>query len=146
MLQSGDGRKQVSMKHKRAKLLTPFGLALLAFSLIYIGAEALFNMRLVDIAGSVKSNPDEIRDLQHFGRAVSGYGFALLTLGAFAGSGFRFKERKYWVLFVALTAVSLIPFLFKFSEALFGVIKGVSHELHAEPWDLQLALLPFMGI
>ncbi|MEZ0225358.1 MAG: hypothetical protein ACAH83_12455 [Alphaproteobacteria bacterium] len=119
---------------------------MLVLSLGYIGAEALFNMQLVDIAGSVKSNPDEIRDLQHFGRAVSGYGFSLLTLGAFAGAGFRLKGRRQWVMFGALSTVALLPFLFKFQDTIFGIFKGISDSLHAEPWDVQLSMLPFLGI
>ncbi|TAL40082.1 MAG: hypothetical protein EPN97_01095 [Alphaproteobacteria bacterium] len=140
-----DGSR-ISKHGKKVRLFTPFGLLLLALSLGYIGAEALFNMRLVDIAGSVKSNPDEIRDLQHFGRAVSGYGFSLLALGAFAGAGFKMKGRREWAMFFTLTAFGFVPFVFKFQDTIFGIFKGVSDSLHEEQWDTQMSMLPFMGL
>jgi hypothetical protein len=138
--------KKVPKHSKKARLFTASGLLLLALSLGYIGAEALFNMRLVDIAGSVKSDPAEIRDLQHFGRAVSGYGFALLALGAFAATGFRIKGRREWTIFFTLTAFGFVPFVFKFQDTIFGIFKGVSDSLHEEHWDTQLSMLPFMGL
>lgn len=140
-----DGSK-FSTHSKKERLFTPFGLLLLALSLAYICAEALFNMRLVDIAGSVKSDPAEIRDLQHFGRAVSGYGFSLLALGAFASTGFKLKGRRQWAMFFALGAFGLVPFLFKFEDTIFGIFKGISDSLHEEAWDTQLSMLPFLGV
>lgn len=134
----------VESARKNRGLLTPFGVALFLLSLVYIAAEAVFNMQLVDVAGSVKSSPAEIDRLQHFGRAVSAYGFALLILGAFAGSGFRLTAKRYWLLFGALSAVSLIPFAMKVQEAL-GGIEGEPAP-HADPLELQFCALPFLGI
>ena len=140
-----DGGNLATGTNKKERLFTPFGLALFALSLGYIGAEALFNMKLLDVAGSVKSNPEEIRNLQHFGRAVSGYGFSLLTLGVFATSGFRLTRRRDWVMFAVLAIISFIPFVLKFEDILFGILKG-SAKPSDEPWDGQLSMLPFLGL
>ncbi len=134
-----------SSKDNLKRLFSPFGLALLALSTVYIGAEALFNMKLVEVAGSVKSNPDDIRSLQHFGRAVSGYGFSLLTIGVFATFGFQLKDKRHWALFGMLAAFSFIPFLMEFADAIFGVINNTTAPQNDEPWDAQISMLPFLG-
>src|SRR5476651_936194 len=134
----GDNKKQ---------LFTPFGLVLFALSLGYIGAEALFNMKLVDVAGSVKSDPAAIDHLQHFGRAISGYGFSLLTLGACASSGFVMRAPRYWKRFAVLAALSLVPLALEFDTTVSGLVKhGFSGGLNADPLDLQLCALPLLGI
>ena len=135
------------MGANKKKLFTPFGLLLFGLSLGYIGAEALFNMKLVDVAGSVKSDPSAIDHLQHFGRAISGYGFSLLTLGAFASSGFVMRGQRYWIRFGILATLSLVPFLMEFEATIFGFVKkGLAGVSETDPLDLQLCALPFLGI
>lgn len=133
-------------KIKGSRLFSPIGLLLFALSLAYIGAEALFNIRLVDVAGSVKSNPDDIRSLQHFGRAVSGYGFSLLVIGAFAPSDFRLKTRRHWAMFGALALFSFLPFLMKLQETMVGFFNHLPQSSEDEPWEAQISLLPFLGL
>lgn len=144
-----DGRgmdgSNLSQNTKKERLLTPVGMVLFVLSIGYIGAEALFNMKLLDVAGMVKANPEDIRNLQHFGRAVSGYGFSLLTLGVFAATGFQLKRKRDWAKFAVLAVISFIPFLLKFEDVLFGMIKGTVNP-DEEPWDGQLSMLPFLGL
>ena len=131
---------------KARSIFTPFGIVLFILSLGYIGAEAIFNMQLLDVAGTVKSNPDEIQRLQHFGRSVSAYGFSLLTLGAFAGSGFRLQAGRYWFLFGILTAISFIPLILRTQQAFQGLSAEGVAAFHDEPLDMQFCALPFLGL
>jgi len=130
------------------KFFTPFGLMLFVLSVFYILAEAVFNMQLLEVAGSVKSNPDEISNLQYFGRTVSAYGFTLLVLGIFENTGFRLKNRRDWTLFLGVALVCIMPFLaiFRHTFAVTGTGGDYVAPLKLEPLDVMLSITPCLGL
>ena len=129
------------------KFFTPFGLILFTLSVIYIAAEAVFNMKLLEVAGSVKSNPAEINDLQYFGRTVSAYGFSLLILGLFETTGFRLRTRKDWALFFGVAVVCILPFISIFKNTFpAGTGEGYSAPLALEPLDVMMSIMPCLGV
>lgn len=131
----------------RKNILTPFGMALLFLSLVYIGAEAVFNMRLLEVAGTARSAPDAIDDLQYFGRSVSACGFTLLVLGVFELQGFVLSTRRQWGLALALAVLCLMPFFALFWQNLSPLFyaAGQAYETHLEPFEMTLAFVPILG-
>lgn len=117
-----------------------------ALSVIYISAEAIFNMKLLEVAGSVRSDPEAIDHLQYFGRSVSAYGFTLLTLGIFQGMGFRLTTRRHWGIFFGLSFICLLPFISVFSQSL-RVVSPNEYKtpLPLEPLDVMTSIMPCLG-
>lgn len=116
---------------------------LLILSLCYLVAEIEFNMSLLDIAGSVRSDPAKMEDLQVFGRSVSACGCFLLILGLFAPSAFHISAGRMRRLYYGIGLVCLLPFLLIVWSAL-----SIGGGLPIEPTtkDIVLALLPPLGI
>lgn len=125
---------------KKKKIFSRTGAALFILSLGYIGAETLFNMRLLEVAGSVSSSPDEIDHLQKLGRAISACGFFLLVLGLFSGMKFRLQSRRSTGMFAIVALVCLVPPLMMGWRTMFS-----TGSLLMGPLDLILGFLPFMG-
>lgn len=134
------------MVKKKAKLLTPTGITFLSLSAIYIVAEAVFNIRLLDVAGSVKSDPSAIHSLQYFGRAISGYGFSLLMLGIFADRGFRVDTRWRWVAFWLLATFCIMPLVVTAQQTGIGPHHSVPEGAHLDLSDFPLLVMPLLGI
>lgn len=131
---------------KPRKFFTPLGLALFILSLFYIVAEAVFNMQLLEVAGSVKSKPDEIDRLQYFGRSISAYGFTLLVLGLFSSTGFRLQTRKHWMQFIGVSLACLTPFALIFSRTVPELRPSGYHApLTLEPLEIMASILPLLG-
>lgn len=102
------------MKNRLASLsLTEIVFFLL--SLCYLVAEFVFNVTLLDVAGSVRAEPRDIERVADFGRTVSACGFTLLVLGFFAR--YRFRLDKPYLLggFYAFAALCLLPFFLSHS-------------------------------
>lgn len=116
---------------------------MLLLSLCYLVAEIEFNMSLLDVAGSVRSDPVKMEDLQVFGRSVSACGCFLLVLGLFAPASFRIAGRKMRWLYYGIGAVALMPLFIIFWSAL-----SLPNRLPINPSDadVMLALLPALGI
>ncbi|MBI1216024.1 MAG: hypothetical protein GC185_09430 [Alphaproteobacteria bacterium] len=133
----------------RKNILSPFGILLLIFSLAYIGAEAVFNMRLLDVAGTVRSDPDALKNLQYFGRSVSAFGFTLLVLGVFEIGGFELATRRQWATAMALALLCLGPFIALFIENIATLYQtpGVpSYQTHFETYEMTLCFVPLLGL
>lgn len=131
----------------RRAFFTPLGLFFFLLSVVYIVAEAVFNMQLLEVAGSVKSDPDTLDKLQYFGRTVSAYGFTLLVLGLFQSSGFHLKRRKDWFLFAAIATVCIIPFIMVFRHSVPELMpKGYTAPLGLEPVEVMISVLPLLGL
>lgn len=131
----------------RRAFFTPLGLFFFVLSVVYIVAEAVFNMQLLEVAGSVKSDPDALDKLQYFGRTVSAYGFTLLVLGLFQSSGFRLKRRRDWGLFLGVATVCLIPFIMVFRHSVPELMpKGYTAPLGLEPVEVMISVLPLLGL
>src|ERR1700722_5468494 len=96
---------------KAQKSYSTPGIILFLLSLVYLGAELVFNRQLLDISSSVRSDPDQVEHIQYFGRAASGLGFSLLVQGVFQQFGFRIVRKKQWAIFSAITLVCMLPFL-----------------------------------
>ena len=132
---------------KSRQFFTPFGLALFVLSLVYIVAEAVFNMQLLEVAGTVKSNPDDIHRLQYVGRSISAYGFTLLTLGLFEGTGFRLLKRRHWGLFLGVALVCLTPFVLIFKRTIPELQPaGYTVPMILEPVEIMVSTLPLLGL
>ena len=116
---------------------------LLILSLCYVVAEIEFNMSLLDVAGSVRSDPAKMEDLQVFGRSVSACGCFLLVLGFFSPSGFRVTAGKMRRIYYGIALVSLLPMLLIMWSAL-----SLPDTLPIDPSmsDVVLALLPMLGV
>lgn len=115
-------------------------------SLIYLVAEIEFNMSLLEVAGSVRSDPADVDHLQVFGRAVSACGCLLLVLGVYARTGFHINSLKLRLFYIFIALLAMVPqaliFLHltvgsKNSEWLFP-IKPTSQ-------DFMIAALPMIG-
>lgn len=107
----------------------------LALSIAYLAAEFAFNADMLDVAGSVRTPPEDIDRVKDYGRAVSGAGFTLLIMGLFARRGFRIIDWEGWAMLSAVLAVCLIPFL----AIIFG---GDDIDVSDETF---LVLLPVLG-
>lgn len=131
---------------KRA-FFTPLGLFFFVLSVVYIVAEAVFNMQLLEVAGSVKSDPAALDKLQYFGRTVSAYGFTLLVLGLFQSSGFRLKRGKDWGLFAGVATICIIPFIMVFRHSVPELMpEGYTAPLGLEPVEMMVSVLPLLGL
>ncbi len=116
---------------------------LLILSLCYLVAEIEFNMSLLDVAGSVRSDPVKMEDLQVFGRSVSACGCFLLILGFFAPSSFHITSRKMRWVYYGIGLVAMMPLFLIMWSAL-----SLPDTLPIDPsgGDVVLALLPALGI
>ena len=116
-------------------------------SLLYLGAELIFNRQLLDISSSVRSDPLQVEHIQFFGRMASGLGFTLLTMGIFQQFGFRIVSRKQWFIFSLVAFLCLMPFVLTFGQAIFLMIAGDRQEddvLYTE--GMVWAFIPFVGL
>src|SRR5690606_17264974 len=86
-------------------------IALLVCSLLYVVAEFIFNARLLDTASDMLATADDLKDVEYFGRAVSGVGLSLLVAGFFARDGFRLSRLADQILFGVLAIVCPLVFL-----------------------------------
>ncbi|MFN7113592.1 MAG: hypothetical protein ACK4PK_04455 [Alphaproteobacteria bacterium] len=125
----------------RWRLWTPA--VLLFLSLCYLVAEIEFNMSLLDVAGSVRSDPVKMEDLQVFGRAVSASGCFLLVLGFFASSGFHVTPGRLRWFYYMVGLVAIMPLLMIFGATIAG---PDSVPIDPTASDIMLALLPALGI
>lgn len=121
---------------KKPDFLTAAAGSLFILSLGYLGAETLFNMNLLDIAGSVKSDARDIDNIQYFGRAVSAFGCYLLVVGLFLKTEFQIVARREKRLFGAMAVLAMMPLL-----ALLFV--GVPH---TDGLDIFFSMLPIVGV
>jgi len=122
-------------------------LILFLLSLLYLGVELFFNVMLLDVSSSVRSDPGQVEQVQYFGRIASGFGFTLLVLGIFQRFGFRISGRRGWLVFSAVAFVCLLPFVLTFAQILFGIFNasGGSEDL-SYMGELFWGLLPFIGL
>ena len=86
--------RTISIKLENLKISPRFVLFIL--SLLYLYAELVFNLLMLDAAGTSMTTPKEIDDIQFFGRMTSAFGFTLLVLGLFAKNGFVLKTPTDW--------------------------------------------------
>lgn len=129
------------------KFFTPFGFILFILTLGYLVAEAVFNMQLLEVAGVVKSNPDEIDRLQYFGRTVSAFGFTLLMLGLFEGRGFRLLRARDWILFLSVAGLCIIPFALVFRQTIPQLMpEGYNPPLPLTALEIMTSVLPCLGL
>ncbi len=123
------------------------GIALAALSLVYLGAELVFNVLLLDVTATAHADADTIEHVQLFGRGASGFGFTLLVLGLFQPTGFRIEGKRGWRLFAALAFVCVLPLLLSFGQIFFGLFDASGGRddlsyLSGMFW----AMVPFIGI
>ena len=131
---------------KRA-FFTPLGLFFFVLSVVYIVSEAVFNMQLLEVAGSVKSDPDALDRLQYFGRTVSAFGFTLLVLGLFQSSHFYLRTKRDWWKFLGVATVCIIPFIMVFRHSVPELMpKGYTAPLGLEPVEVMISVLPLLGL
>lgn len=121
---------------KKPDFLSVAALVLFVLSLVYLGAETLFNMSLLDVAGSVRSSPHDIDKIQYFGRTVSAFGCYLLVLGLFLRAGFRLDAPRETRLFAGIAAISVLPML----------VLTVDTVPHTGYQDFFFSAMPFLGI
>lgn len=132
---------------KVRKTYSTAGIILFLLSLMYLGAELVFNRQLLDVSSSVRSDPEQVEHLQYFGRMASGFGFTLLVLGIFQPFGFRISGRKQWVIFSAITFICLLPFIMTFGQIVLGMATG-GHAENDTPYVAGMiwGFLPFIGL
>lgn len=109
---------------KSLKGYSTSGIILFALSMIYLGAELVFNRQLLDVSSNVQSDPDQVEHIQYFGRAASGLGFTLLVQGIFQQFGFRLVKRKHWRAFAAVALICLLPFLTVLAQSVYEKMAG----------------------
>jgi len=115
-------------------------------SLIYLIAEIEFNMSLLEIAGSVRSDPADIDHLQVFGRAVSACGCLLLVLGVYARTGFHINSLRLRLFYIFIALLAMIPQLLIFLQVTVGVNdSNWIFPITPTPEDLLIAALPMLG-
>jgi hypothetical protein len=117
------------------------GMMLLALSLLYLGSEVYFNMRLLEVAGSVASNPVEIDSLQVFGRAVSASGCFLLVLGFFARTHFRIETKGQKISYALVLLVSAFCIIALLAQDMFALSSPEVFICLLSIWGLALAAL-----
>lgn len=136
----------------RAQLATVWGFAkkafsgagiLLLLSLGYLVAEIEFNMSLLDIAGSVRSDPAKMEDLQVFGRSVSAGGCFLLVLGLFASSSFHVTAGRLRWLYYMVGLLALVPMMVIFWATIAG---PGSFPITPSGKDILLSMAPALGV
>lgn len=115
-------------------------LVLLILSCCYLLAELVFNVSLLDVAGTASSTKAEVERVQTFGRVISGIGFTLLVIGVFARNGMRLDSIAYKGAAWGLVVIGLLPFLLATGYGPFQAV--ASHEQDPE---LIWGLLPMLG-
>ena len=132
------------MKERRTYPIS--GMILFLLSMIYLGTELFFNVMLLDISSSVRSDPQQVEQLQYFGRMASGLGFTLLVLGLFQRFGFRIAGRKQWLVFAAVAFICILPFLMTFGQILWGMAAAATVPGMSYTPEIVWSLLPFLGL
>jgi len=132
---------------KPQKAYSTSGIILFLLSLIYLGAELVFNRQLLDVSSSVRSDPDQVEHIQYFGRAASGLGFTLLVLGIFQPSGFRIIKRKHWTIFAIIALICMMPFALTLAQTVYERVAGINAGGDV-PYTTGMywGLLPFAGL
>ena len=130
----------------KKKTYSTSGIILFLLSLVYLGAELVFNRQLLDVSSSVQSDPDEVERIQYFGRAASGLGFTLLVQGIFQQFGFRIIKRKQWTFLVVTALICMAPFVLTLGQTVYEKMAGAAATgdvpyTHGMYWGL----LPFAG-
>lgn len=134
---------------------------LLACSLFYLVAEFIFNARLLDTASDILATSDDLRDVEYFGRAVSGIGLSLLVAGFFARDGFRLSRKTDLVLLGVLVVVCPLVFLLSplspqdggldpagvtFTQLITGSEADINMAFPPPDASMMWIILPFIGI
>ena len=134
---------------------------LLVCSLFYIVAEFVFNARLLDTASNILATSDDLRDVEYFGRAVSGVGLSLLVAGFFARDNFRMSRPIDQALFGLLAIVCPLVFLLSplspqnggldpagvtFTQLITGAGESVNMAYPPPDASMLWIILPFIGI
>ncbi|MCZ2722355.1 hypothetical protein O1D97_12140 [Marinomonas sp. 15G1-11] len=99
-----NSRHQVRAKtsHSQPKWLAVF---FFIASVIYLFPEAVFNARLVALAGSPNSTPENMHLIELFGRSVSGVGFSLLIADALLKGRIAKSRLKALLSLVVITLI-----------------------------------------
>jgi len=119
---------------------------LLIGSLLYLIAEIEFNMSLLEIAGSVRSDPADIDHLQIFGRAVSACGCLLLVLGLYARTGFHINTLKLRLFYIGVALLAMVPQLLIFLHLTVGMQDSDwMFPISPSTEDFMIAALPMLG-
>lgn len=121
---------------KKFDFISIASVTLFVLSLIYLAAETLFNMSLLDIAGSVKSSPKDIDGIQYFGRTVSAFGCYLLVMGLFLRAKFVLTGQRETRILAVIAFISLLPLL----------VLMLGHVPHSSYQDSFFSLMPFVGM
>ena len=79
-------------------------------SVLYLGAEILFNVSLLEVVSRADLAPETARKVEEFGRRASSTGFSLFVVGLFAARGFVVRDYSWWM-FAIVVAVCTYPFL-----------------------------------
>jgi len=110
---------------------------LFMLSLLYLYAELVFNVLMLDAAGTSMTTPREIEDIQYFGRMISAFGFTLLVLGMFVKNGFVLQTPTDWKLAWGTVLLCSFPLFMTYGEIIFGTLTGyrisdaaISKEMH----------------
>src|ERR1700727_1879050 len=107
---------------KAQKTYSTSGVVLFLLSLVYLGAELVFNRQLLDVSSSVRSDPQQVEHIQYFGRAASGLGFTLLVQSVFQQFGFKILKKKQWAIFSAITLLCMMPFLLSLGQSFYEAV------------------------
>lgn len=89
------------------------GLTLLFLSLMgtYLLVELGYNAWLLDVSGSGEIDPNELKELERFGRAMAASGFTLFCLSVgFGAAGYRLTHWPSLLLGVGMILLSALPF------------------------------------
>ncbi len=120
-------------------------LILFCFSLLYLYSEVVFNVLMLDIAGTSSSSMKEVEDIQYYGRMISASGFTLLLLGLFDKTGFRLSKTSHWLIAFTCIFICSIPFLMIFGESLYRTIAGKDPIEAGFDFDMGWALMVVPG-
>lgn len=93
-----------------ARRLRLYRLGLAVVSVLYVGAEILFNISLLEVVSRSDPAPGTVHDVEEFGRRASSTGFSLFVAGLFIGTGFIVQGHGRWV-FAVVLAVCISPFV-----------------------------------
>jgi hypothetical protein len=131
---------------KPPKAYSRSGIILFALSMVYLGAELVFNRQLLDVSSSVQSDPDQVEHIQYFGRAASGLGFTLLVQGVFQQFGFRLYKRKHWTILAIVVLICMLPFIMTEGQTFYEKMAGAGAAGDV-PYTTGMGwgLLPFAG-
>lgn len=97
---------------------------LFLLSTIYLIAEFIFNVRMLDVSGTSLSKIEAFDDIQYFGRLVSASGFTLLVLEICRKFKCRFDTPIKQVVLGAIIFLCMLPFFLSFGSVLFNSITG----------------------